>query len=327
MFIGKMGYPSFPSRFLNFIVDHTSPKILANHTVCCFITAFIAVLTIFLNSVSVLAFWKSIQLRRKITNFLIFVLSLNDLAVGLFAGPLYILLLAREMTLMRSSDDVNYINLASVLFFTGMSFETPIVMSFERYLGIVHPLFHKTKVNKEHLIKCLVVTWIVGGLQILLLFFSYGDFFVQLKTVEVIVCMILLPYMYVKIYLTVQRSRDIGLRVFQNRVCPEEAPHFKEKSLLQNLKLAKSCFLVIISSYVCFLPVCVVTIIRSQSEVAYMATNWSQTILLLNSCSNSILFFWRNNCLCKEALILIGCAPDKNKSEGFFTTTLRAPAS
>lgn len=296
-----------PLDSLGYIIDYTSPRILVNNTICCSITVLVTILTISLNSVTVLAYWKSTQLRRNMTNFLILILSLNDLAVGLFVGPLYVLLLAREITLNRATDVINYLNLGSLLLFTGISFETMIVMNCERYLGIVHPILHKTKVTKERLLQCLLAVWFVGGAQALLLFY-YTDSFVKLKTVEVIFYMILLVYMYVKIYLTAKQSRNIGRSRSKNcRVHNEEAPYFKHKSLLQNLKLAKSCFLVVISSYVCFLPACIIAgVIDSRNEVVYMVQMWSETLLLLNSSLNSVLFFWRNNCLRKEALILIG---------------------
>ncbi len=295
-----------PLDSLNYIIDHTSLRILVNHTICCAITVLVTVLTICLNFVTVLAYWKSSQLQRKMTNFLIFILSLNDFAVGLFVGPLYVLLLAREMTLKTGTTVINYLNLGSLLLFSGMSFETMIVMNCERYLGIVHPIFHKTKVTKERLLLCLMIIWLVGGAQILLLFY-YGDVFMKLKAFEVIFCMILLLYMYVKIYLTAQQSRNTSSRRYKNRVHQEETLHLKAKSLIQNVKLAKSCFFVVMSSYVCFLPACIIIIIHSRNEVVYMAQMWSETFLLLNSSLNSVLFFWRNNGLRKEALILIGC--------------------
>jgi uncharacterized RDD family membrane protein YckC len=152
-----------------------------------------------------------------------------------------------------------------------------------------------------------MIIWLVGGAQTLLLFY-YGDVFVKLKAIEVIFCMILLLYMYVKIYLTAQQSRNTCSRMYKNRVHQEETSHLKAKNLIQNVKLAKSCFLVVMSSYVCFLPACIIVgIIHNRNEVVYMAQMWSETFLLLNSSLNSVLFFWRNNGLRKEALILIGC--------------------
>ena len=289
-----------PLDSLNYIVDYSSTRILVNHTVCCIITALVSVLTVCLNSVTVLAYWKSTQLQRKMTNFLIFILSLNDLAVGMIVGPIYVFLLAREITLKRTTNVINYLNLSSLLLLTGMSFETMIVMNCERYLGIVHPIFHKIKVTKKRLVQSLLLIWFVGGAQTLLLFY-YGDFFVKLKTGEVVFCLILLLCMYVKIYSTAQKSTD--MRKSQNRVHQQEPPQsVKEKFLIQNVRLAKSCFFVVITSYVCFLPASIIAgAIHSRNDVTYMAQMWSQTFLLLNSSFNSILFFWRNNCLRKEA--------------------------
>ena len=290
---------------LKYIVDYTSSRILLNNTICCTVTSVVTVVIICLNSVTVLAYWKSTQLCKKMTNFLILILSLNDLAVGLIVGPLCILFLVEEITLKGATNVVASLNLGSLLLFSGLSFETMIIMNCERYLGIVHPMFHLAKVTKERLFQCLLAIWATGGVQIILLFF-YGDFFVILKTAEVMFCMILLLYMYVKIYLTAQESRNLGLCKSKNRVHQEETSYFKVKSLIQNVKLAKSCLLVIICAFVCFIPASVTAgAINSTNEVAYMVHIWSETFILLNSILNSILFFWRNSCLRKEALIII----------------------
>ena len=295
-----------PLDSLGYIVNYYSMRILVNHTICCTITVLVSVLTVGLNFVTFLTYWKSTQLQRKMTNFLIFILSLNDLAVGFIVGPLYVLLLAREITLKRATNVINYLNLGSLMLFTGMSFETMIVVNCERYLGIVHPIFHKTKVTKERLVQCLLIIWFVGGAQTILLFY-YGDFFVKLKTIEVIFFMILLLYMYVKIYATAQKSTNVR-NGSQNRVQQEETSRFKDKCVIQNVRLAKSCFLVVISCYICFLPASIIAgVIPSRTEVVYMAQIWSQTFLMLNSSFNSILFFWKNYGLRKEALTLIGC--------------------
>ena len=235
---------------LKYIVDYTSSRILFNNTICCTVTAVVTVVIICLNSVTVLAYWKSTQLCKKMTNFLILILSLNDLAVGLIVGPLCILFLVEEITLKGATNVVASLNLGSLLLFSGLSFETMIIMNCERYLGIVHPMFHLAKVTKERLLQCLLAIWATGGAQIILLFF-YGDFFVILKTAEVMFCMILLLYMYVKIYLTAQESRNLGLCKSKNRVHHEETSYFKVKSLIQNVKLAKSCLLVIHSKKRC----------------------------------------------------------------------------
>ena len=125
---------------LNYIVDYTSTTILLNNRVCCTFTAVVTVLMISLNSVSILAYWKSTHLCKKMTNFLILILSVNDLAVGLIVGPLYILFLVQETELNGATNVIASLNLGSSLLFSGMSFETMIVMNCERYLGIVHPI-------------------------------------------------------------------------------------------------------------------------------------------------------------------------------------------
>ena len=291
--------PHSPLDTVKYIIDYTSPRILVNHVMGCTFTVVVTILIICLNSVTILAYWKSSQLRKKTTNFLIFILSINDLAVGIIVGPLFITLFIREIALKRATDIINYLNLCSIVFLSTISFQTMIIMNCERYLGIVHPIFHRMKVTKKRLLRCLIFIWIFGAAQNVLLF-HYEAVIIKLITIEVILLLVLLLYMYVKIYLSAPKSR--------NKVHQDEMQRFKEKTFMKNAKLAKSCFLVIISSYICFIPASIVNgMTRNRSEGVYLMQIWCEVLLLLNSCLNSVLFFWSNNCLRKEAFILLGC--------------------
>ena len=67
-----------------------------NFVICCLVNALLTCSTITLNSLTVLAYWKSSQLRKKTCYFLVMLLSLSDLAVGVLSNSIFTAYLAVE---------------------------------------------------------------------------------------------------------------------------------------------------------------------------------------------------------------------------------------
>ena len=107
---------------------------------------------IFLNTLVIASFWKSSQLRKKLCNFMIMVLSCFDLAsvvTNNSATLLYLILWLREDygLLLNWTVYMNFVTLFYVF-----SFFALLVMSIERYLGAYYPIFHRTSVTKRRLL-------------------------------------------------------------------------------------------------------------------------------------------------------------------------------
>ena len=115
------------------------------------------------NATTVLAFWKSSQLRKKTSYFLIILLSLSDLGTALGCSSLHsIILLIDMLGYERSSLILPFVILMYV--FYGMSYSILCVLIIERYLGIVHPLFHRNHVNKPRVLKVIFVFWFINAI-------------------------------------------------------------------------------------------------------------------------------------------------------------------
>ena len=48
-------------------------------------------------------------------------------------------------------------------------------MNVDGYFTIVHPVFHRTKITKGRLFKCLIVLWLLAGAIVVSFLFSRGD--------------------------------------------------------------------------------------------------------------------------------------------------------
>ena len=53
-------------------------------------------------------------------------------------------------------------------------------MNFDTYFAIVHPMFHKTKVTKGRIVKCLIVVWLFTGAMVVAYVFYPFDLLVKL---------------------------------------------------------------------------------------------------------------------------------------------------
>jgi hypothetical protein len=130
-----------------------------------------------LNSLVILSFWRSVQLRKKLCYFMIMVLSCSDLLAVLTNNSLMTLI---SMAWLTGKLDVNarwpHISLASTGIFFEFSFFALLVMNFDRYLATSYPIFHRTSVTKGRLLTLLAILIIVA---ITLKVISVNDFVIS----------------------------------------------------------------------------------------------------------------------------------------------------
>ena len=114
-----------------------------------------------LNSLVMISFWRSAQLRKKLCYFMIMVLSYCDLLVIVTNHPLTaiiaLFLLTGYFTVTPGWVSISVRIAALTSVFSTLAL---LVMNFDRYLAICHPIFHRTSVTKRRLL-FLVVTLIV----------------------------------------------------------------------------------------------------------------------------------------------------------------------
>ena len=121
---------------------------------------------IILNSATILAYWKSAQLRNKTSYFLIMLLSVLDLTVAGVGNSIFVLSLL--FTLSGNPNCTITVLHETLTLFTGaMSLATLYALNIERYLCIFHPFFHRTKITKLRLVGLAAVFWLPACLQTL----------------------------------------------------------------------------------------------------------------------------------------------------------------
>jgi hypothetical protein len=245
-----------------------------------------------LNSLVILSFWRSEQLRKKLCYFMIMVLSCCDLVAVLTNSSLMAFI---SMSRLTGKLDGNarwpHISTGWTTIFVRFSYLALLVMNFDRYLATSYPIFHRTSVTKGRLLTLLSILNIV---EITLKVMSLNDFVISYQVHSVIFSILLIsPMLFInyKLFLVVRKSRK------NKRISPEMKKTF-------SLKNTSSCLLVVACLMVISIPWCVYIGLRINSpetkntlDNATLAGLWAITISLMNCTFNCLSFYWKNKVL------------------------------
>ena len=268
-----------------------------NSIVIVIFNIFLTISTIFLNSVTILAYVKSTFLKSKKSYFLIMLLSVSDLLVGLFANGSFVLLLITTIIGYPKCELYILFHLASYGP-QAMSMMTLFGLNIERYLSILHPFYHRTKVTKPKLLKMIVAFWILT-ITLGVAAKAYGNVLNIIVGGVFAVTAGSTLYIYIAIYMAVRRRprvTETGEQTTEARV----ERRTNEKKDLQKIKMAKSCAIVVGLVFVCQVPTIAMAFVV-KSNFPTISVLWSATILMSASSLNSLVFFWNNPILIKES--------------------------
>lgn len=268
-----------------------------NHIVACVVNIIIIISTVLLNTGTIIAYWKSTQLRKKMSYFLVMLQSCADLTNGLFGNAGFVLMLVKDI-LHDSDCKANItVDLTSSCF-VALSFVTLILLNIERYLTIVHPFYARNKVTKSRLLLAAVVLWSLAfAVTVPCKMFSQtiSDY---LSGITILVVIMASVYFYTAIYFASRRTAH---------GCRSEQEMRSEARKAQDIKLAKSCAIVVGCTFLCYTPYAIFCLPIFRSNVRWLVLYWAVTLGCASSSLNSLIFFWRNPVLRKEARnILIG---------------------
>ena len=250
-----------------------------------------------LNSLVILSFWRSVQLRKKLCYFMIMVWSCCDLVAVLTNNPLLAL---TTMSWFSGKLDTNaswaHISLGSTLIFPVYSYLALLVLNFDRYLATSYPIFHRTSVTKGRLLTLLAILIIV---QVIAYVTTESSSAISYLVHFLIVFILFIPTMLFinyKLLLVVKKSRK------NKRISPD-----MKKTL--SLKNISSCLLVVACVVVISIPWCVYIGLRANSpetkntlDNANLAWMWAVTMSLMNCTFNCLIFYWKNKVLRTEGL-------------------------
>ena len=233
-----------------------------------------------LNSLVIVSFWRSVQLRKKLCYFTIMVLSCCDLlavtANHPFTGLVAMLWLTEKINVFPGWLVVPHV-LSNMSI--GFSLVALLVMNFDRYLATRYPIFHRTSVTKGRLLTLFTFAAII---EITLTVTPLND-------TLLIICIIFVPpmlYINYKLFMVARKTR-------RNKGIP---PGMKKSFTLKNIS---SCLLAVACLAVLSIPAIVyiglrLTSKKKESTLDYVnvAGLWFHTASSMNSTFNCLIFYW-----------------------------------
>ena len=260
---------------------------------------------IVLNTLVIVSFWKSSQLRKKLCHFMIMVLSCFDLVsvVICYPGILVFLIYWFKENYDLLLKMMIYFEVAAT--FIGLSLLVLFVMSIERYLGAYYPIFHSTSVTRRRLLTLLAIL-LIGHTIVSVL--AQNDLVIsQSVCLTVFVVVTFPPFSFINFKLF-----KISIRMrHTNAVSPDQR-------MTLNLKNISTCLLAVACISLLSIPtsvhVYVVFNINAKSEwvsnvgLSYI---WTATLCTMNCTFNSLIFFWKNKGLRIEGIKILKSMKDR----------------
>ena len=292
---GKMEFPiKFPSQSLFF-----------SSVSVCMVSVALIIPTIILNGLAIVTVYKCPQLKAKNSYFLIMMQSVPDLAVGLWSLPTFSIFLCPKA---RESAECFWLFLltGSIALPTLISLTTLFAMTVDRYFGVLHPLKHRTFITKKRI---LIFCSCAAFFMILMFGLSLQYAKMTSRFISIIMFMILfvVVFVYTKIFLAFKNRHLPGAVRHLNNVDGAEQPspdtnRLIKRNVLLQIRMAKSCFLVVVCFMVCFFGgIAVVLPYDLDVYETYALLNWAKVMVFFNASLNSIIFFWTRPLLRNEA--------------------------
>ena len=253
-----------------------------------------------LNSLVILSFRRSVQLRKKLCHFMIMVLSCCDLLAVLTSHPLTAI---HAMLFLTAKLDAYHgwvvISRRLATIFVGFSLLALLVMNFDRYLATYYPIFHRTSVTKGRLLTLLAILITV---EVTLLLLSFNDFVITYQVgLLTFFIIIFLPMLFInyKLFAVARKSRR------NKRISPKMKKTFSLKSISSCL-LAVACFVVLNIPVFVYIGLNITSTAKEFTlDNALLAGFWASTITSMNSTCNCSIFYWKNKILRTEGMKVI----------------------
>ena len=288
------------------IVFHSmSSSYLTSSIAVCVLIFIFGIVGTFFNTVVLFVFLKSKNMRRKTSCFSIMILSATDLIVvtsvpAVFLGNKIHEILGTPRCLYGIC--FNIVNRTTPL----LSASSLITMNIERYLAIVHPLFHHSIVTKRKIVFTFIVTGCIffTCAAISLAWNEIGDSIFSVGAF--IICTTTL-FQYVSIFFI---ARKALIRRVTN--VNDEGISSSLRAFLRDLKLAKMYFMIVFLCFLCYLPVVIIggawKLFSANEETRNALFHWGLSVsplIVMNATFDCLIFFWGNRELRKQSWKLI----------------------
>ena len=279
-----------------------SKELLINYIFAFVLNSILIIPTILLNVIAILTISKSSSLKEKPCYFTILFQSVIDLGVGIITIPLF---LVYGASAMGEYSNCIVVILAGKIGFLMIDISTVALSTktLERYIAILHPFGYKVLVTKRRILICTLAGSLVQ-LSGTVLSLNYKFAFYQWLLAQSTFFFLFIASAYTRIFLVVKNTAAKLQKNLPGSAKAEE-DSTRKKLFLQDIKQAKSCFIVVLC-YVAlyYLPLLLEISFEFAHEdkkfLQYFKV-WCKTLSVMNSSVNSAIFFWTKVILRREA--------------------------
>ncbi|XP_020606206.1 octopamine receptor beta-1R-like [Orbicella faveolata] len=272
--------------------------------VCAFISsanAFFAVLAILGNCVIIATFYRSESLRTP-SNLLLLGLSFCDLFVGLVTQPLFV----AETALVAANSGVactfKDLYVIFLFLFSSASMLHVCLISVERSIAIVHPFKHHRFITKKKVLVVFLVFWISWALLTIFTRREHGGGLIGYSRMAFVIFSALVV-LVINIRLWIEARRHSALiRLVENSLQSYPPSESSENTgvrgnTARDTKAAKTIVLIIGIMILCNLALIATFTARKfynvRGRVVTLLWFAANTIVLLTSALNPVIYFWR----------------------------------
>ena len=267
---------------------------------------------VFLNSVVIISLWRSSQLRKKLCYFTILVLSCVDLIAVAVGHPVQILWTTFWSMETLHQQESKFISAnIMVIVLAGSSMFALLTLSVERFLALKYPFFHETGVTKKRLMLLLAFLMIMSVSLSLLVHFAGKTFRNIFVTVLLVFFCFVFIYLNYKMFIIAKSKRNMNRAVTSSY---QEGKRWKMNfNNISTCSLAVACFVVCSFPQIIYSVLCLTSETLPNDRRIRLFHIWSNTLVLMNSTFNCLIFFWRNSILRREGIKILKWGKSKSQ--------------
>ena len=287
------------------IIRLPSPSYLKSIIAVCILNVIFGIVGTSLNTMVLFAFLKSKNMRQKTCYLSIMILSATDLIVVTTIPAVFLVNAVPEILgTPRCLYSIFYnIVMRSIPLLSANSL---IIMNIERYLAIIHPLFHHTTVTRRKMI------WSFGILVCIFLIcaainFTWHSIGALIYSVLAFIICSTTLFQYISIFFIARKALIRRIAGVNNKEISSNLNLF-----LRDLKLARTYFCIVFLCFLSYLPISIISgtsqHFLANEETRNALLHWSLSVtplILMNATFNCLIFFWGNRQLRKQGWKLI----------------------
>ena len=235
--------------------------------------------------------------------------SCCDLVTGLITIPIYGFFTASEF--IRFSCQLRFYALRLAPASSGVSFTMMAALSFERFMSIVYPTKHRSSLTQKVFIRYLLANIALHAATTVFSQFFPNVFFMIYGSFRLLF-FATIGYFYAKIYLTIRERSGRNKSKVGVVITVQQAQNNNQitRDMMIKQKLAKSCFLICVAYFLCYLPVFLMFFLTIRLEKKDLPAlrqyqSWGFALASINPCLNSVVFFWTRPVLQREIKSLV----------------------